>query len=261
MTKSKTEMLVEEIHETFNTAGDKLLANAMLILNDQIPKAEKAERLKRVGFLNANEVKKWEQVVMTKELADRIRYYQQAYPLNKFITEEQVAMICKKYKLVCAPIERYKGFVPEIKLKQVEQFRIKKQDENIPMIRITSAWNVGSGLRSVHANNIHRKLGMKLIPANSSELYWQGSNLFSTRGQESYIEKYDLFENTKMQICAPKKDMDLKGLEKIGAIFQSFTSVTVPDPVVLKPCNGGYLIVAAWGDEASDEIVVNPIHN
>ena len=31
----------------------------------------------------------------------------------------------------------------------------------------------------------------------------------------------------------------------------------IPDPVVLQPVCGGYLIVCAWGDEASDEIVVN----
>ena len=34
-----------------------------------------------------------------------------------------------------------------------------------------------------------------------------------------------------------------------------------PDPVVLQPVNEGYLIVCAWGDEASDELVVNSINN
>ena len=71
----------------------------------------------------------------------------------------------------------------------------------------------------------------------------------------------DIIENQSLLICAPPKDMDLKGLHKIGAIFTSLVTVTVPDPVVLHPCKGGYLIIAAWGDEASDEIVVNNINN
>jgi len=64
-----------------------------------------------------------------------------------------------------------------------------------------------------------------------------------------------------MLICAPKKDMDLKGLKKLGLFFQSFTTVTFPDPVVLQPVKGGFLIVTAWGDEASDELVINSINN
>jgi hypothetical protein len=59
-------------------------------------------------------------------------------------------------------------------------------------------------------------------------------------------------------ICAPKKDMDTKGLSKVGALLSVVTQFTAPkDPVVLRPVKGGYLILAAWGDEASDEIVVN----
>jgi hypothetical protein len=33
------------------------------------------------------------------------------------------------------------------------------------------------------------------------------------------------------------------------------------DPVVLCPVDGGYLIIAAWGQEASDENVVNEKNN
>lgn len=47
------------------------------------------------------------------------------------------------------------------------------------------------------------------------------------------------------------------GLSKVGDLFMSLTRVNVPDPVVLQPVKGGFLIVCAWGEEASDEIVVN----
>lgn len=35
----------------------------------------------------------------------------------------------------------------------------------------------------------------------------------------------------------------------------------IPDPVVLRHEHGGYLIVTAWGDEESDENVVNESFN
>ena len=35
----------------------------------------------------------------------------------------------------------------------------------------------------------------------------------------------------------------------------------IPDPVVLQPVKGGYLILTAWGDEASDPLVINENFN
>lgn len=58
-------------------------------------------------------------------------------------------------------------------------------------------------------------------------------------------------------ICAPEKDMDTKGKKKIGFQWLTQKTITFPDPVVLKPIKGGFLILTAWGDEASDELVVN----
>ena len=36
---------------------------------------------------------------------------------------------------------------------------------------------------------------------------------------------------------------------------------TAPDPIVLQRVERGYLIITAWGDEASDPIVVNSKNN
>ena len=43
--------------------------------------------------------------------------------------------------------------------------------------------------------------------------------------------------------------------------ISNYKIVPVPDPVVLKEVKGGFLIVTAWGDEASDPNVVNEINN
>lgn len=56
-------------------------------------------------------------------------------------------------------------------------------------------------------------------------------------------------------ICAPKSDM----IETDSSFKTKFNHV--PDPVVLYPVDKGYIIVTAWGDEASDQLVINHQNN
>ncbi len=265
---------ITEIHETFNNAGEKLLKNALEILNaDGTSIAEKSERLKKAGFTKSIEVQKWDKTKITHELAKLIQHYQVHYPNNKFITEDQVKLICRKYNLVCAPTERYTGFVPETKLKLIESFSLNVGDAVADTIKIKKAWNTGTWkpdfmFKSIGAKVLHDRIGLEFIPVDHPLLYWSYSGkLFGVKSHvkssdtQGYVEEFTRYDHSTLMICAPKKDMDLKGLQKVGGVFQSFTTVHIPDPVVLKPCKGGFLIVAAWGDEASDEIVVNPTHN
>jgi len=70
------------------------------------------------------------------------------------------------------------------------------------------------------------------------------------------VKKKDLVSQPpQYSIAAPEKDMEISSLyEKKGwRIFKK----TPPDPVVFCKVRGGYLIITAWGDEASDEEVVN----
>ena len=61
-----------------------------------------------------------------------------------------------------------------------------------------------------------------------------------------------------LEIAAPVKDFNMEGLEVKNNKIQK---MQIPDPIVLKPVifkgKKHYLIVTAWGEEASDEIVVN----
>lgn len=263
--RQSTKEVIQQIHNSFNTAGDKLLAGALEVLN-QVGQTtiEKAERLKRAGFTMASDVQKAESIKVSKELAERIQYYQQKYPLNKFITEEQVKIICDKYALVCAPVDRYKGFVPETKLKMIEGFHIDRQDKMLDKIKIVVAWDAGLD-RETTKKFLKKHCGGDVFDGDDSRLVfnYNGDYLIGVLVEQRrlWIDRYDLISMDKLLICAPSKDMDLKGLKKVGSVFASFTRVTVPDPVVLQPCKDGYLIVAAWGDEASDPIVVNPIQN
>lgn len=239
--KSSPKVTVQDIHNEFNSCGETLLKEANELL--QIQTSDKAERLERAGFKVAKGVKENAEIKAKKAeaqlRANMIQRYAMSYPNQKFITEDAVKRICDKYGLVCAPIDRYKGFVPDEKLKQIEAFKC------IFNIDIPSQkyFILDNGIES---NETFSKVRGRLV--DHDEVRRLGIHL-------NYCKHIEIGWNIRM-ICAPKKDFDLSGLTALGSSYLS--GVThVPDPVVLQPIKGGYLILAAWGDEASDPEVVN----
>lgn len=243
---------VYEIHHEFEVASDKLLASANEVIKEAASKdVNKVKRLLNLGFKQVQQVEEIQPLIkkveLSKEQIDLVAYYKREYPLNKFITEEQVETICKKYNLVCGGVDRFKGFVPEKNLKQIEKFKLKSNHR--PMeYAFGDVWFSFEDLckpnsfdsRGWYGHKTHYyeksvKLG---IPQNDYVRYKEGINL---------------------SICAPVKDMDMSGMTiKNGYKMET---IHIPDPVVLQAVKGGYLILTAWGDEASDPLVTNEIFN
>lgn len=92
--KSQSE-LIAEIHNEFDTAQDRLFAQATKILTTPHTDAVQSisERLQKVGFVNTPTAKKGKEVkkelVQNREQAKLITYYRQTYPFLKFLTEEE----------------------------------------------------------------------------------------------------------------------------------------------------------------------------
>lgn len=238
---------VLEIHHEFETASIKLLEEAQKALKKaSSAPVQKISRLLALGFKQANQVTDvtpiLEKAELSKEQIKLIQYYQQNYPLNKFITEEQVKEICYKYNLVCGDVERFKGFVPEKNLQEIERFKLKKADKSYKLKYGSSIYSKKDWDAKFSLEN--RKPGG-----------------ISLGGMLKYddVEETDIEDILTLQICAPVKDMDISGLELIEGY--KLEKIHIPDPVVLQPVVGGYLILTAWGDEASDPIVVNEILN
>lgn len=256
---------VLEIHNEFEIAADKLLEQANNIIEEAKSKdVTKVARLEALGFKQANQVTELKPLLklaeLSKEQVELVNYYKREYPFNKFITEEQVKEICDKYNLVCGDVIRFKGFVPEKNLKEIEKFKLKNKDLCI----YGFCW--GRGIRSNEAikkyitfdqynylvkNDLFKGDGKGDLTKDDN---WCESIVFGFPGK--YFDRITL---QKLQICAPVKDMDISGLElKEGYKLEK---KFIPDPVVLQPVKGGYLILTAWGDEASDPIVINEINN
>lgn len=237
--ESKYPKEVLEIHNEFACAADRLLEEANIILKEaEKANVDKVTRLEKLGFRQSSQVVETKPLLdkanLSKEQLELLAYYKRNYPLNKFITEEQVKYICHKYNLVCGDVSRFKGFVPEKNLKDIEKFKINDRD-SLKILVSKYTYNNGS-----------RKLCD--IEYDNGELARRFSSI------------YALFEMPiPLQICAPIKDMDINGLELEDGY--KLVKKYIPDPVVLQPVKGGYLILTAWGDEASDPVVVNESMN
>lgn len=261
---------IEIIHNEFNTAGDKLLKEAQEVLNKQESlDEEKVITLKNLGFVNVPEVKKVEKTRKEKELnqgtIDLILKYSLKYPSHKFITEDKIGEICKKYSLVQGDISLYKGFVPKKNLDEIVKF---KQTYTFPKMAKFESYNQGFPRKarlididhliehkSTH-NDYHflsfKKDGKGFQQSNQdyNGTSWYGS-LQDKEGK--FIDSGRLEIISGYSICAPIKDMDTTNMELKGYKLERH----IPDPIVLRAVEGGYLIVTAWGDEASDPIVFN----
>lgn len=259
---------VLEIHNSFDTAAENILEEAKNILKEAETKDfKKLERLESLGFKQSKQVVELKpfqaKANLSKEQIELVHYYQKEYPFNKFITEEQVKEICHKYNLVCGDVDRFKGFVPEKNLKEIESFKLKSKEKNV-LIASNGLIFENAEIRPAH------------YTTGYFHIYKKGTNLFcfqSQDGEDFYGGLRDnpfnleikheqsrfIINDNKLKICAPVKDMDISGLElKEGYKLEK---KHIPDPVVLQPVRGGYLVLAKWGQEANDPILANGIDN
>lgn len=268
---------VLEIHHEFETAADRLFDEAQIIIKEAESKdIQKVSRLEKLGFTSSSQVTNIKPLLkkaeLSKEQIELISYYKKNYPNNKFITEDQVKEICHKYNLICGDVNRFKGFVPEKNLREIEAFELKKKELNTLVIKAFDSRGNNIGIFSAENIEIKQHGGyyhMYLKDSSDKSKYsFQQSDFDLVKNGEFYGTDYENFFglqgkkglriqvlNKKLQICAPIKDMDISDLElKEGYKLEKKHT---PDPVVLQPVKHGYLILTAWGDEQDDPIVKN----
>lgn len=259
-----TSELVEEIHETFYTEVDRLLKEANIKL-DESPRDEmllnKAERLKSLGFGASKTVSiaKEDEYAIRKAKSENenkehlkraIQYFSFKYPQYKFITEDSVKKICKKYNLIYGSVNRYIGDVPDKNLADIENNSVKDEDK-VYLYKDVTKWGFGSPIETIKEVSIDRY--RKFIDKHGGDSNWDrngGSARFKSIGL------------APLEIAAPRKDFNMSDHEVKDF---KLSKIEIPDPVVLQPVffedRKHYLVITAWGDEASDELVVNERSN
>ena len=270
--------IVEEIHETFFTEVDRLLAGAKImktIETDKQALIDKCERLKKLGFTATQEVKEAEAEIWrmhnlesenlrNNNLAEMINYFSFRYPNYKFITEESVKKICEKYGLVYGPIDRYTGTVPDKNIQHIEDFKVMEEDEC--HIKETLYRSMSLGERSLGKYYTSEKQWREAFEAKKKREEEDRAHFsnFHAMHMPIYNSSSERIVDMKcpLEIAAPQKDFNLSGMEIADG---KVVAVVDKDPIVLKPViynnQKHYLIVTAWGLEASDPEVVNANHN
>lgn len=250
---------VLEIHNEFNTAADRILEEANQILKESEQKDfQKVDRLKALGFVKCNQVAELdplkEKINLSKEQIELVNYYKVQYPFNKFITTEQVEQICKKYGLLYGDVSLYKGFVPEKNLKEIESFKLKKEDT--PYLTVYD--RQGNMIGAIPKKDCDDVLIAFLERSSDDFIYITELNgqRLNYNFHVPHYEKYKHLsfvrankEKPSLKICAPLKDMDTTGMNLIDGFK---LEKEIPDPVVLQPVNQGFLIVTMWADEQFD---------
>lgn len=242
--------VVQEIHMEFMTAGDRLLESAKTIIaNSVIENEDKVKSLKAFGFVSTPEAWKADAIQVRKAkqegLSIAITNLSKQFPLYKVITGDAVKTICEKYGLVLGENAQYTGFVPAKNLKDIENFFKNHPEEQTQYYRRYRGWNSEVKIITKANYDSHREREKAREHYN---MIVSGDTYYGTR-------------NTILNICAPIKDMNTQGYKLSGHRLVK----DVPDPIVLLPktVNGleMYVILTAWGDEASDPLVVNQNNN
>lgn len=253
--------IVEAIHREFDEAGEKLLQEALAIINKGTDDVHKAMRLKKLGFTSAEIVTKTEPqqklIEISEKDAELVQYYRQTYPFLKFLKEEQLDAICKKYNLIYAPVANYIGDVPEKNLREIEQAQpLKKEDEIKPL----SFWEseVGRDLSLLSFGIIGTSLFTKQTNEKmATKEKKRKENISAIKPIEKLQSPRTFNDKRGLFIAAPQSHFNLEGLKNEGLGFFK----EVKDPIVFRYVRGGIQVLSKWGLEAYDEALINPINN
>lgn len=225
---------IQEIHKTVDMSSDKALEEARQILLELEEKSvnSKADRLVRLGFTGTKEAKEIEQLRAQQEKFKRIRdsivFYQNKFPFNKFITRDEANAVCNKYNLYIGDAPYFSGFVPERNVQEMERFV-----ENYTLTQYYKS-PVGAYHSGIEITKEEYD-ACKNAGLNSGFQHYEHTPIFKIMAPETQF----YFTNT---------------MRKVGREI-------IDDPIVLYPVKEGFIVVTAWGDEASDPIVVNQINN
>jgi hypothetical protein len=224
----KEQATVTMIHEEFDGAADKLLAAA----RDLVINTETEERLRTLSEMGFSNTKEQEDRVATNQLSGRAtlaKHYEHYYSQNKFVTEEQVTKICKKYGLVRGEALLFTGGIPEKNQREITGFKCREEDKRYESYYIYSS---GSTTREhiTYAEFQQKKKERK------------------RRDDSSYSRDWKHTCSSEFFVVAKSSEFNMSNHE----VKDSKLVLIDNDPIVLYSVMGGYLVVSKWGDEAKD---------
>jgi len=119
--KETTVSIDQQIYDDVYSAQELLLKEANEILTKASDydeeKHSRMKQMSRLGFSNAQQIKEFNDLEQKRRkqeaIKEKITYYKQEYPFNKFISKDCVKTICEKYKLLLTEVRDYVAEIPE----------------------------------------------------------------------------------------------------------------------------------------------------
>lgn len=279
--QAQSDSIDKQIHTDVFSAQEALLEETRRVLSQPLPEIKefnedeigRLERLKEMGFSSTKQVKRLEELKIERDKKEQeaeenrkiqewVKHYNLHYPQHKFIDNNTVNKICNKYGLVLARVSDYIDDIPEKNQKEIVDFRIKKKDARcIERISHRGLGSRGGGKTTERFSKIPY-----IDPAEDEREKIERLAMGSFRTTRTFCEEgamkaseEDMISGQSLQIIAPPNKIDMTGKEVHGN--KVYDKVEIKDPIVLQPVAKGYLIITAWGFEAEDEDVVNPVKN
>jgi len=121
--------IIEEIHKSFYSMDqivDTSIQRNLKLAYDE-NHTSKLKTLKDIGFNNSKSMNLLDEdlVKRDEELNDLLNEYSHSYPTLKFITDEDIIKLCKKYNLIIAPPQSYIGEIPVKNQNDIVEFKSK----------------------------------------------------------------------------------------------------------------------------------------
>ena len=270
---------VKEIHDKldwFSTLENLADDNRINVLNEEISKKqasiESIEKRFQLGFALPQKEKEIQdntkkQINVLKEelndlyeessLREKIQKLRFSYPHLKFILRKDAEEICEKYNLTLSYSNFYIGEIPEKNLKEIESFVFPK--ESLFFQTQNKLLWVGDERIPIHERDRFQ----------NSKFFVPIEEPYITRGliendyNKSWEKIFEIEKNTHRSTHFKKIFIMIAPSKDFLYTKQDLDKAIPPDPIVLYPVQDKdiFVIVSKWGEESSDERLVNPNNN
>ena len=264
----KKEVSVQEIHDEFDNACDAFLNQIKEVLKETSETdIENASKLKSLGFYRADNVKKYDKIITSAKDAREAKAYVEDYGVRyteKFITENMVGIICKKYGLVLGETRDFIGEIPSKNTKEIIEFskRFIAKDRRISyntgfMASSAAMWAPSvpnRGMRGIIEYDPPMRDDFESSTERQRRMLRQQEEAVMKQRIANEQAREDRQADPTFMVVGTLDQFDMTG-NKVDSSYRIVSDN--PDPVVLAQVPGGYLIVTKWGAEAD----IQEFHN
>jgi hypothetical protein len=219
---------------------------------------DSSNRAAQFGFVNAANVRYSRFLEAFRSSPQLTEMYREKYPNSLFLPWKALHAVLKSLELSLDLPEFYRGAVPSEQLPWMEIFELDPADA-------TRHWEVHEIMPQV-SNDARRRLEMVIkqfhdFDPNMVRSWGMGAHASQTEivqmGRMAAPAKayWDELQTSFFVVAPPAAfstvDDWLKRFSELARRAHEQMTNPPPDPLVIRFCHGGALVVAAWGNEAA----------